>query len=95
MKYAYGGGINSTWYLGFEMEGDKVLVLLHDRLHNERDTDHPKCEPGLSFEMIETNDGKRTATGVVFSKHCDGHWHETKHELVNPGYVFGFPTFKA
>ena len=44
MKFIALGGINWTWYAGLSdiNHADKTVTIeLHDRLHNERDSNHP------------------------------------------------------
>ena len=79
MDYVSCGGINWTWYLGFEYVNGKVKILSYDRLHNERDYTQPKASG--TGRVIENSD--RTVIGVMIGGTC--------FDVENPKHVFEYP----
>ena len=95
MQYACGGGINWSWYLGFEIETDKhgkpcIRILLHDRLHNHEPSQgsalHPDCG-GKGYDILHNK--SRTARRASIRE--NGVY--TVYRVINPKYTFEYSTF--
>jgi hypothetical protein len=88
----YAGGINSSWYIVAEIDDVKLeaTILVHDRLHNERDAGlHPKTDG--SGRIIESEDNKRNAVALTITR--DGL--ERTYNIVNPKHVFAYGRLRS
>ena len=86
-KYAKMWLLDSVWILGYELHGDKVHVVLHDR---DPPADHAlwsRVNSLPDFQLVETDvPERRTVVRAVIAS--------TSYEVDNPAHVFSYPRFQ-
>jgi hypothetical protein len=85
MKYASKSIINYIWYVGYEIEDDKAVIQLHDRLRFDEDGPDTNND---QYELIE--DDNRVVLKLIIK---DYHGHVNTYSVANPDYVFSYPKF--